>query len=378
MTPRIFVSHSSDDRLIGDELTALLVWSIIGLSKEDLLYTGHPGTGLRAGEIITPSLAGEIAKCFCFVAVVSESWRQSHYCASEFGAALASGKQTIVGYLPEIIPEQAGEPLSGMHMLPLAEPESVEALLREVARATDKRCEPDSHKIENFCRLVAAHPRNPVQEWRKRLVRVEEGHVFLNGYGLLQKPVQRSIFQNFHAAGPNVQPVQFMWADPRKGNWINPKVVMASRPQDSLLRIEFGNCVGSLGCNVSIRPQNREALLLGEAVTMHIDARVPDESKTAEVGILVRLVNGYMQHWRLSAGQILRVQRGHFQDVFEKLDPRCWAIFDSDGTGGAGPTDGPDFSIISSVNLELGGWGEFAASPTPGDGIVELREIRFE
>jgi hypothetical protein len=379
MEPRIFVSHSSEDRVILDELTSLLVVSIDGLDKRDLRYTSRPATGLWTGNLITPTLASEIANCDCFVAVVSESWCHSQYCASEIGAALASGKQPVVGYLPGINPEQAGKTLSGMNMLPLKEPESVQHLLREVASTADAwTCNVEIHQIEKFCNRVAVHPRNPVQEWRKRLVPVKGGHIFLNGYGLLQKPVHRSIFQNFHPGGPNIQPVQYMWTDSRKGNWIKAELVMAPKPPDSLLRIEFHNSAGSLGCNVSIRPLDREALFLGEATSLHIDARVPDESKITEVGIVVRLVNGYMQHWRSSAAQMPRILHGDFQDVSSELDPRCWALFDSDGTGEAGPTDRPDFSIISSVNIELGGWGDFAPVPTPGDGIVELREIRFE
>jgi len=379
MTPLIFVSHSTEDRGIVDEFANLLVLSIEGLSRQNLRYTGRPATGLHTGDYITPTLGSEIAKSDCFVAIVSESWCQSRYCASEIGAAVALKKRLVVGHLPDITPEEAGETLSGMHMLPLKEPDSVRELLSEVASTAPAwRCNPEIDQIMKFCKQVAVHPSNPVQQWRKRLVRVVEGRVFLNGYGLLAKPVKRSVFQDFHAAGPNIQPVQYLWADSRKGNWINAKLIVASEPPSSILRIDFSNSVGSLGCNISIRPQDRQALLLGEATSLHIDARVPDESKMAEVGIRVRLVNGYMQHWRSTAAQILRVRRGEFQDIMEELNPMCWEVFGSDGTGGADLMDGPDFSIISSVNLELGAWGEFAPTPTAGDGIIELREIRFE
>lgn len=380
MSSRVFISHCGDDRAVVDRLVTLLVVSINGLDKRDIRYTSRPDTGLTSGRWINTELLVDIRNCDCFIAVVSESYPSSQYCVWELGVRLGNQESGVLGgYLKGTDLENLGNVFSQMHLLSLVDPAAVQQLLREVANAVpdEWECAPDVEDVERFCSVAEAHPPNPIEGWRKSLVHLKKGKVFLNAYGLWEEPTSRSTFQDFHPTGSNVQPVQYLWADPRSGNSIRAEIKRGAKAEDSLLRVHFHHEPDTFGCNLSIRPLNQQALLRDGAGTLILNARVAEESNFQEIGVVLRIVNGYMQHWRSSAAEILRVAHGDFQDVRVELEPTTWSLFENDGTGRAGPVHRPDFSIIASLNLELGGYRELAAKPTAGDGILEIREIRL-
>lgn len=378
--PRIFISHSSTDRPIVDALVKLLVWSITGLNQTDIHYTSRPATGLPAGTWIQRQLIMDIRSSDYFISVVSESYLTSLYCLWELGVRLGTD-DTKVGavYLPGIEPENLGGVFSDMHLLSLMEENSVQALIEQVASASPHWTHQTTPAdMKEFCDKAKSHPPNPIERWRKRLVRLEDGTVFLNAYGLSKKPVRRQLFQDFHPAGANIQPVQYLWSDPRRGNSICAKLEFSATGQsaESFLRVLFNNLPNSLGCNFAVRPLNSEAVLTGGARTLVINARVPDDSKTKEIGVRFRLVNGYMQHWQSISAEILEVKGDRFQDFSVELDPSCWAIFSADGTGDGGPTQ-PDFSIITSIVLSIGGYERLAPEPTPAEGVIEICSVEI-
>ncbi len=400
MSAQIFISHSSVDRPIVDDLVKLLVFSIGGLDKKDILFSSRASTGLTPGDQITESLVSEIIKCDGFIAVVSDSFLASRYCIWEYGVRKGveirkelerevDGRErrrsrgALVASFPGVDAGRLGGVFSGVLSPSLADPASVQQLIREVADSLqpERTAEPDLEDIERFCGKAKEHPRNLLEKWRRRLVRRVEGRVFLNAYGLWDKPVDRALFQSFHPTGTNVQPVQYLWADPRKGNWIQAKVhkqPKPPKPEKSFLRVTYHHRRGSLGCNLSIRPQDNEPIFTNGRRSLVLEARVAETSATKDVGIVVRLVNGYMQHWRnTSGGRVLQVPKGDFQPITLGLDPLCWEIFDADGTGKAGP-ESPDFSILSSLNLSLGDWEEDTFHLLGGEGSLDIREIRLE
>jgi hypothetical protein len=216
-----------------------------------------------------------------------------------------------------------------------------------------------------------------IQLLRERLISPVEGTLFLNAYGLADELRKDGLFQNFRAAGANVEPVQFMWADSRHGDWIKTKL---DRDQ-AYLRVEFCKHEGSLGCNLSIRPQDNMALLTGEYTGLAIDARIPADSELEEVGIGLRLVNGYMQHWTLHESEqdprIDCLRTRHFnKPLVIDLRTGHWKKFRADGTCERGPQKA-DFSILCSINLSLGDYREFCTTPGAGTGALEINDIRL-
>ncbi|WP_372721901.1 hypothetical protein [Novipirellula sp.] len=96
----------------------------------------------------------------------------------------------------------------------------------------------------------------------------------------------------------------------------------------------------------------------------------------------LRLVNGYMQHWRLHQSKenrlVLPVESTEFgRPLRVDLQHSNWKLFDADGTVDRGPLK-PDFSVIASVNLSLGGFEELEQRPTKGSGVLDIHELRLE
>lgn len=377
--PKIFISHSSIDRSVVDALIKLLVLSISGLDRRDIRYTSRAATGLSSGDWIAHRLISDIRHSTCFIAVVSDSYLSSRYCLWELGVRLGASNSNLAAvYLPGINPDNLGDVFADMHLLTLAQEESVQRLIDEVANTSENWTQDSTlSDIKDFCDQAKSHPPNPIETWRRSLIRFEEGHVFLNAYGLAKNLARRHLFQNFHPAGANIQPVQYLWADPRRGNSIRAQLLPSTEASKSFLRIFFDNVPNSFGCNFAVRPLNRQAALTEGAQAIIITARVPEDSEIQEIGIRIRLVNGYMQHWQSTSAEVLCVRGDEFKDFSLDLDPSCWAIFDQDGTADAGPTQQVDFSIISSIVLSVGGYERLAPEPTSGQGILDLRAIEI-
>ncbi len=379
--PSIFISHSHHDGAIVHEFKKLIQLSIDGVGKKDLRATSEPATGLVAGEWITAQLRTDVRSCRCFIAVVSDAYLSSRFCAWELGVRLgAENAKFFAGYLPGIDPSKLGDVLSGANVVPLSDAKTVEQLLHDITialRGEDKGCQPDQDELETFCKKAAQHPPNPIENWRKSLVQlVATDKVFLNAYGL-GEPGRGPVFQDFRPQGANIQPVQYLWADPGLGNWIRAELKTAGKTKkENFLRITFHHALNSFGCNLAIRPQGQRAILTEGAKGLTLSARVADESSLGEVGIRARLVNGYMQHWESTTAEFAKVVKGKFRKITLPLTPSGWSLFGADGTGTAGPK-AADFSILTSVNLALGGYTENARQPTAGDGVLDIREIRL-
>lgn len=385
---RVLVSHSVRDEAIISRLVDRLRLSIEQLTKNEILNTSQPSTGLRSGEWITPQLLSSIKDCDCFIAIVSDSYLSSEYCMWELGVAQGNGRPIVAGHLQSVKPEQLGGVLQNVNLHSLWRAESFEALLREVAdRLPDEyTCRVERQAVDDFCTAVAAHPGSPIETWRKALVQEEDGQVFLNTYGLARGLERSEVFQDFYTIGKNMQPIQYLWADSRPGRMcrIAAELGAGSERADASLSVFFSTARNSFGCNIAIRPQNRKALLSAGRDSLLLQARIPraDERQgpefgaLREVGILVRIVNGYMQHWTrcCACKTLLCAEEGDYRMLTVPLRDGCWKLFGEDGTGPEGPKE-PDFSIIASVNLALGGYDEFMQEPTPGSGSLEIRSI---
>lgn len=370
--PKIFISHCHADRAEVDVLVELIRLSIDGIKGKDVRYTSSPVTGLAPGAWITSQLISDIHTCKCFIAVISDSYLSSEFCLLEFGARLASQDSTIIPvHLDGINPVDVGGILSGMKLGSLMDEESVRDVIQRIAKLWNFESNPSQKKLTELCNQTRTRHSTQMRKWRESFVRVEGGRVFVNTYGLAERPVERTSFQNFHPTGSNIQPVQYLWADPRHGNSIHAILFPKAQPKDSFLRIDFKHKPGSLGCNFAIRPLDRAAIIT-QNYQITLSVRIPKESPMKKIGLKIRLVNGYMQHWEKIG--MLCVSSSQFRDVTFDFRSPCWNIFDSDGAANAGPQT-PDFSIISSVVISVGGYENMGLNPISGEGILDIRSI---
>jgi hypothetical protein len=272
------------------------------------------------------------------------------------------------------------------HSVVLTDKHAVTAFLEDVCDRTGWKFTFSSchDELEALCNMNIEAGDN-LTELRSRLI-PDIPPPFLNAYGLQMGIRTEPLYQNFDCdkEDRNTEPVQFLWADSRRSNWIRSKLIIS--PLENFLRIEFEHRGGE-GCDISIRPQN-ETALLNDYSQLVIDARVSGNGDQflPVIGMSLRLVNGYMQHWRLHRTtenpKIYAIESREFgKAVRIPLNESEWVLFGADGTVDRGPTkknNKPDLRIISSINLSLGGYKKYQHSPLPGWGQLDINEIRFE
>ena len=190
------------------------------------------------------------------------------------------------------------------------------------------------------------------------------------------------VFQDFvRRPNDNINAVYYLWADVFTASQID-----ASVQDESFLRISFNNQPGSYPCNVAIRPESEQALKNDpQKRYISFEARIPEESLQdedllSEVAIGIRLVNGWLQHWEYAMYPHEYIQfklnNSEWKSCFVLLDDaHKWNLFKADGNHLYGPEE-PDFGIIASVIIEVGGY-KGPGRPSEGKGIIDIRAIRL-
>lgn len=194
-------------------------------------------------------------------------------------------------------------------------------------------------------------------------------------YGRRKTPNHGEIFQDFATVTEvekgNVNAVQYMWADTTAGNEIIAKV----RKSRLWVKVTTASS-SSYPSNVAIRAKDetpivnephKKYLIFGVRLTE--DLPIDD----ASVGIGVRVVNGFLQHWVYRSGEV---------DFCEPIESASWKLmnidlsnsdswreFESDGNP-AGPRPA-SFDCICSVVIEIGRRGPNRPDPK-GTSAVEI------
>lgn len=196
-----------------------------------------------------------------------------------------------------------------------------------------------------------------------------------------------SVFQDFNVKRSgehsNINAIQYLWADALPANTISGEIIEDKRTNIPCLRVRF-NHNGGWGCNIAIRPQNEKALF-NRCKYLTFEARIPaeeiKENFLEHVGISVRIINGYLQHWEYAFNPreyiILPVEENEWGGTPIKIslyNKKFWNLFTSDGNCD-GPTE-PDFSIIAAVVLKFGEIPSSPAEPKPGKGVVDIRALQ--
>ncbi|HKO55909.1 MAG TPA: hypothetical protein VJ276_08525 [Thermoanaerobaculia bacterium] len=212
----------------------------------------------------------------------------------------------------------------------------------------------------------------------------ELGHVPLYTFSGLRTELQSSdVFQDFRVDGRrhgNPNPVSHLWADVYRGCSINASVELSDPPH---LIIKFDNKGSSWPSNITLRPIGERAVKVGRKTTLAFEARIsPDDNSPDSltiVGVAVRIVNGWYQHWAYG-------HRGEYtllDDVTAEWrlltvplvpDPDEWWLFGSDGNYDFGPRK-VDLRVIAGVVLEFGSISTHR--PGQGEATVEVRSVHF-
>ena len=219
-------------------------------------------------------------------------------------------------------------------------------------------------------------------------------------YGL-RETKSGETFQDFRIdrEGRNRNAVQFLWADTLHGNTIDGEII-ENRDGDAWLRIDFSirdkiPSVQNWGCNFAIKPQNDLALDNNSVKRDYLvfDARIPNdifvelkgknESPLSEVGLAIRVINGYMQHWEYGSNKsrefkqlVVSVEKGWQSFSFDLSDKAMWALFDSDDLIDRGPRYAI-FDEIASLIIKVGKPRSRSIELEPGMGVIDIRNIRL-
>lgn len=383
---KLFISHSHSDAKVAEAFDSLVSTAIEGLQDEQIMRTSGQETGVHPGAYITPELIESIRTCNAFIALISEAYLNSPYCLMEYAAWLGAHKERSpipLGF-PGLNPNNMPGMLSGAKFVEISHADGMRNALERIADHGNHegwKLRKDGKYAPQLAYLNEAAKQIRPCRWtaEKFMIRDEKAD-FLNAYGLKEELREDHVLQDFSRKLSRNNIVQFTWADPINDNWIKAKW----RRAEESLRISFHRAPGGFGCNVSLRPSVNKAVLTQGRSKLCIEARVSPGSKLKQIGLLVRLVNGYMQHWRYAEDDnnlkhLIIPEGENFSELSLDLITDQWNLFSEDGTVRRGPSK-HDFSVIASVNLEPGssdnqdGLGDVGR----GDGIIDIRRIWLE
>ena len=100
-SPKVFISHSSDDKeLILSFIKRVLVLGL-GLPKDDIVFTSDENYGIEPGGDIPQYIKRNIARANVVLIMVSHGYKKSEVCLNEMGAAWALDRNIIQVLLPD-------------------------------------------------------------------------------------------------------------------------------------------------------------------------------------------------------------------------------------------------------------------------------------
>ena len=89
---KLFLSHSSKDKIIVDLFKTVLLNVGLGIADEDIAYTSAVETGVQIGGSIPQFIKSNIGDSDFVFLFISENYRRSEVCLNEMGAAWALDK----------------------------------------------------------------------------------------------------------------------------------------------------------------------------------------------------------------------------------------------------------------------------------------------
>lgn len=113
---KIFVSHSSQDAALAQQVVDLL-HAALGVLAKDIRCSSVDGYRLPGGANIDATLRAEVENAAVVVALLTKASLQSTYVLFELGARWGNGKPLIALCAPGLAPAAVPSPLSALHTL---------------------------------------------------------------------------------------------------------------------------------------------------------------------------------------------------------------------------------------------------------------------
>ena len=85
--PAIFISHSSRDQALANDITS----SLKGLGYEEVFLDFDTETGIGAGEDWEKTLYQKLSRCHALILILTPNWLASTWCRIELAQARALG-----------------------------------------------------------------------------------------------------------------------------------------------------------------------------------------------------------------------------------------------------------------------------------------------
>ena len=95
---KIFISHSYNDRLIGEALVELLTG--IGIKDSEIIFTSNKAYGIQGGQNIFDWLKSKILENPYIIYILSENYYKSVACLNEMGASWIIGIKQLALFTP--------------------------------------------------------------------------------------------------------------------------------------------------------------------------------------------------------------------------------------------------------------------------------------
>lgn len=90
---KIFISHASDDAIIGEKLLDALIE--IGISKNDVFYSSKYHTGVGLGQNFHQTVKENLLAAQTVIFILTKNFYNSPYCLNEMGAVWIQGKEIL-------------------------------------------------------------------------------------------------------------------------------------------------------------------------------------------------------------------------------------------------------------------------------------------
>ena len=130
---RVFISHSSKDKKLAEQLVQLLKNAFI-LRSDDIRYTSAPGYGLEGGTPILETLRKDVLEADVVIGLLTPQSLDSIYVIFELGARWGAKKPMIPLCAQGVTPNKLSEPLKSLVAFDCSDKVQLQRFLEDVAR----------------------------------------------------------------------------------------------------------------------------------------------------------------------------------------------------------------------------------------------------
>lgn len=131
--PKVFISHSSDDKEIILSFIKRVLILGLGLPKDDIVFTSDENYGIEPGGDIPQYIKRNIAHADVVLIMVSHGYKKSEVCLNEMGAAWALDRNIIQVLLPDADFDDLGWVINLKKAIRLNEKQQLLSLTKKIA-----------------------------------------------------------------------------------------------------------------------------------------------------------------------------------------------------------------------------------------------------